>query len=362
MGSRTYSGINTVKKRMKDGSVVIHRYHRVTNMKLIGEPGTDEFDTAYDVAQSLVKSSIELSVPPHYAMFRDIVRGFKASAEFDGLSFSTRRDYDRYLLLLQDEFGDMPIEALEDKGVRQEFLGLRDRFRRTPRKADFIMQVLRRSLSWAVDRGVLGVNHAQRPGKLYESDRSEFVWTDDDIQRFLAAAGPHLQLALVLAVNTGQRQGDLLSMEWDQYDGQAIRLTQSKTKTRVEVPVTSELKSHLDSTPRISNYILNSIKGRPWNQDNFRHQFEAVQRRAEIPDLHFHDLRGTTVTWLAEAGCTLEEVVAITGHSMTSAMAIVDKYMARTPALARNAIEKLENRAKTKLANRPANSANRNKK
>jgi integrase len=32
-------------------------------------------------------------------------------------------------------------------------------------------------------------------------------------------------------------------------------------------------------------------------------------------DLHFHDLRGTAVTRLALAGCTVPQIAAITGHS-----------------------------------------------
>jgi hypothetical protein len=45
---------------------------------------------------------------------------------------------------------------------------------------------------------------------------------------------------------------------------------------------------------------------------------------------------------LAEAGCTLPEIVSITGHSLRRAQEILDKYLARTSKLAESAIAKFE--------------------
>jgi integrase len=51
------------------------------------------------------------------------------------------------------------------------------------------------------------------------------------------------QRALVLALQTGQRQGDLLKLPWSAYDGTWIRLKQHKTGRKVNVPVTRRLRS-----------------------------------------------------------------------------------------------------------------------
>jgi hypothetical protein len=61
----------------------------------------------------------------------------------------------------------------------------------------------------------------------------------------------------------------------------------------------------------------------------------------------FHDLRGTAVTRLALAGCTEAEIATITGLSLRNVRAILDThYLNRDPALAVNAIRKLEKRTK----------------
>jgi hypothetical protein len=43
------------------------------------------------------------------------------------------------------------------------------------------------------------------------------------------AASATVPEALMMAIWTGQRQGDLLRMQWSSYDGTHIRLKQSKT-------------------------------------------------------------------------------------------------------------------------------------
>jgi hypothetical protein len=78
----------------------------------------------------------------------------------------------------------------------------------------------------------------------------------------------------MLAVWTGQRQGDLLVLPWSAYDGQFIRLRQRKGKKgkgrRVKIPVGAPLKVMLDRTPRVATVILtttNETAGRKADSD-----------------------------------------------------------------------------------------------
>jgi hypothetical protein len=48
----------------------------------------------------------------------------------------------------------------------------------------------------------------------------------------------------------------------------------------------------------------------------------------------FHDLRGTAVTRLSEAGCTLQQIATIIGHSLKAVYRILERYLARTRGLA----------------------------
>lgn len=43
----------------------------------------------------------------------------------------------------------------------------------------------------------------------------------------------------------------------------------------------------------------------------------VICKAADITDLHFHDLRGTAITMLAEAGCDAPEIASINGHFLS---------------------------------------------
>ena len=68
--------------------------------------------------------------------------------------------------------------------------------------------------------------------------------------------------------------------------------------------------------------------------------------------LHFHDLRGTAVTMLSEAGCSPQQIATTTGHSLKTVTVILDCYLARTTALADQATFNWENSPRTEFANR----------
>jgi integrase len=154
-------------------------------------------------------------------------------------------------------------------------------------------------------------------------------------------------LPLLLALWTGQRQGDLLRLPWSAYDGTHIRLRQSKTGVRVSIAVGSPLKAALDNAAKVKRgpIILTSTDRKPWTSDGFRASWRKACQKAGIVGITFNDLRGTAVTRLALAGCTEAEIATITGHSLRGVRSILDaNYLHRDPALGETAIRKLEKR------------------
>jgi integrase len=221
-----------------------------------------------------------------------------------------------------------------------------------PREADNRISVLSALLSWAVDRTKMGHNHASGIAKIYQSDRSDKIWLQEHIEAFMDVAPVELQRALILALHTGQRQGDLRRLAWNNYDGVGISLRQSKGKNRLYVACTPTLRTMLDGMEREAAVILTTKTGRAWQKRYFAEQWDEASKAAGITDLHFHDLRGTAVTMLAEAECSVPEIASITGHSLKSVHTILEKYLSRTRALASSAMTKFENASSTGFANR----------
>ena len=171
------------------------------------------------------------------------------------------------------------------------------------RQADYAWVVLARILAWASDRGLVSANPCARGGKLYRGSRADKIWTDAGEQAFQLSAPAHMQLPLQIALWTGQRQGDLLSLPWSAYNGTHIRLRQSKTGARVTIPVGQPLKVALDAAAQrrsgpFAKILVNS-DGEPWSPDGFRSSWRKACAKAGIVGVTFHDLRGTAVTRLA---------------------------------------------------------------
>jgi integrase len=241
-----------------------------------------------------------------------------------------------------------PERGADGNLTRRNFLAvdLQHDFERTgwlALQADYSWSVLARVISWGVDRGLADANPCKSGGRLYRGTRADKVWTADDEALFLERAPKHLHLPLLLALWTGQRQGDLLRLPWSAYDGEYIRLRQSKGGRRIEIRVGAPLKAALDATPKRSTIILVNSEGKTWTPDGFRASWGKAQRKAGIVGLTFHDLRGTAVTRLAIVECTEAEIAYITGHSLRSVRAILDvHYLHRDRALGDAAITKLE--------------------
>jgi len=238
----------------------------------------------------------------------------------------------------------MPLAVVQDRRARGKFKEWRDGMAAKPRKADLAWSVLARVLSVAKDRGLIAVNVCERGGRLYEADRAEIIWLAGHIAAFCAVASPELQFALLLALWTGQRQGDLIRLAWSQYDGTHIR--QGKTKARVLIPVGAPLKIVLDARrpEKAEGPILRNSFGGPWTSDGSRASWGKAFERAKLgdADLHFHDLRGTAVTRLALSGCTTPQIAAITGHSPRDVDEILKAhYLGGQAELADRAIVKL---------------------
>jgi len=330
-------GINSITKRLADGSRRTYWYAWKGGPPLRGKPGSPEFIASYNEA---VAKKVALPTGVLLALlFR-----FQESAEFQfGISPRTRRDYIKQIKRIEREFSDFPIKALDDPRATSIFLEWRDRLAQTSlRQADYAYGTLARILSWALKRRLIAANPCANGGKLYQGSRVDKIWTEQDVSQFLRSAPPYLRLAMLLAINTGQRQGDLLRLPWSAYDGIDIKLRQRKTGAYVPIPVTDELKAALDAAPRKSPIMLTSSDGKPWSESGFQGAWGKATTRAGIRGLTFHDLRGTAVVTLARAGCNEVQIYSITGHKPGDVRAILTAhYLPRDAEVARDAIAKL---------------------
>lgn len=139
-------------------------------------------------------------------------------------------------------------------------------------------------------------NHVQEIRKPSPGKGRDRRLVDDEEDRLLTAASDsfcrtkQLALAIILAIETGMRAGELVSLEWSQVDlpNNTIRLDTTKNGDCRNVPLTSKAEALIRSLPRPIN------GGRLFtfhDSNGLSASFRAACKRADIVDLRFHDLR-----------------------------------------------------------------------
>lgn len=198
-------GVNTVRKRLADGSVAIYYYHRETGVRLPGQPGDAAFMAAFIEAGKIQ--------PKDVGNVNALIRDYLLSLTFEAKRASTQKEYKRMLMPLGEHFGKLPIKALESPRVRGVFLDYQEGIGRDrPREADNRLSVLSAVLTYAARKGRIKDNPLQGFERIYSADRSEMIWTADDIAAFMVAAPLELQQVMILALHTGQQYGDLIRL------------------------------------------------------------------------------------------------------------------------------------------------------
>jgi len=159
------------------------------------------------------------------------------------------------------------------------------------------------------------VHSVRKPSDSLARDRrlSKTEWTklEDECGR---SRNAWLAPALRVSVETAMRQGELLSIRWDQMDSerQVIRLKKAETKTNSarNVLLSSRAVAVLESLPRnISGKIFALEK------QTLHSAFKAAVQRAGIENFRWHDVRHEALSRLAESGnFTQLEMAAVSGH------------------------------------------------
>lgn len=281
---------------------------------------------------------------PDASLFRSEVAAYRSSESFKGLADTTRRVWGRWLDKIAAHFGELPIKAFDSpERIRLIIRKWRSTMAAQPRTADYAMQVLSRVLSFAVERGKLASNPCEGIKQLYSTNRSDIIWTEDDIGQLRAVASPEIMHAVDLAAATGLRPADLFRLSWSHIGEDAIVITTSKSRHQKEavIPLYDDLRDLLKRIPKRSTVVLTSTRPvtkhssahRPWR--GFSSSFTKAMADAKMADrdLHFYDLRGTAATRFYLAGLTERVIAEIMGWEEETVSRIIRRYVSRQAAV-----------------------------
>jgi integrase len=265
-----------------------------------------------------------------------IVETYKASDRYQELKPGTRSYYNRFLGDIERLGSALPFALFDRKKVVDFIHAYPKRHQRRQ-----VAAVLKNLVGEALYHGYLETDPTERL-RLQSIAPRERLWSDAEVTCWRGSAvteDPHMLTAFLLLQYTAQRPGDVLVMTWAQYNSQTIRLRQQKTRTLVEVPCHPTLKAHLDGLTRTGMMIV-AYRNRAVPYLRFNERFRRIAKRAGI-DAQARDLRRTAMVRMAEAGASVPEIAAVSGHTIDRTARILETYLPRTLKLAEGAITKL---------------------
>jgi integrase len=224
---------------------------------------------------------------------------------------------------------------------REHFKRIVARPAATPGEANDVLKKLKVLLNFAIDSGWRTDNPASRVKTFAEGEFH--TWTDGEIARFERrwAIGTTARSAFALLLYTGQCRSDVVRMTQDDVQDGAIHVVQGKTKVKLWIAIHPALGEILAAHGRSNGAILRTAFGEPFTSNGFGNFMTDKIAAAGLPDRCVtHGLRKAAARRLAEAGCPVNEVAAITGHVTLAEVARYTKA-AEQKRLARAAIDRL---------------------
>jgi integrase len=275
------------------------------------------------------------------------------SPEFRGLKASTQAARRSIIEPFRHQHGTKPVARLTRAHIK-DIIGAKAE---TPEAANSLLKVLRVILKYAVEDGMIPNNPAIGVKRYRSRGEGIHTWTEDEIARFQARhpINTRAGLALALMLYTVQRRGDVIRLGWQHVKGDVIALRQDKTDEPLHLPMHPELVRALAMAPRTNLTFLVTASGRPFSGPCFTNWFKQQCKVAGLPQCSAHGLRKAGATRLANAGCSTDQVKAITGHKTLSEVARYTRA-ADQRRLARQALSiqlGAEQNASEELSNHP---------
>ena len=230
------------------------------------------------------------------------------------LSWRSQRDYQSIVDLLRVHFGHMAPADVKPRHI-VAFLDVEKGRIHRNRMVMILSMVFKKAIGkWCVDDELRNpcVGVERWPTK----PRTRYV-TDDEFSAFRATCPEVLQVAMDLALLTGQRQGDIVNLMWEKVntiglprDKWFLDVKQGKTGKHLGIAISPAVEGVLMRARKLSppwphEHVLRvnprqtSRKGQKFTEDGFRALWQRYQARwikAGNPGFHFHDLRAKSIS------------------------------------------------------------------
>jgi hypothetical protein len=261
-------------------------------------------------AEALVAMPAEKRASVTPGTLAHLIEDYLASELFAEKAERTREGYRRICEVLKEKVGDVPV-----RDINREFVvTIRNQHAKSKRAADARVQML----------SIL-ISHAMETPARFR----------------LPGSYQHNPAYGVRKLKNKKNTQDYRPWPQDVFDDIV------EAAARVWIPATPELVALIEENPKDNVLLFPNSRARKWEASAWGSEIRKLMKKTGHEGYSLHGLRKNATIELLEAGCTPDEVKAITGHITTQ---MIEKYGREVSKRrqAKAAIVKLTDAKKTK--------------
>lgn len=246
--------------------------------------------------------------------YREAVEHFVAEYLPGAVKPSAAKRYMTSLRQLHPHFEALWLDQIDRRGL-SAFVTARKAGGASNATVRRDLACLSRICSLAVNQGWLQANPVMSFDKSVVPERRKPIVypTRKEIDALVDAAPAMFGKLIRFASQTGMRQGEIVSLTWDQVRGREVLLTETKSGRPRVVPLSNDAQGTLEGTVRhISSPVVFHHDGEPFR--GAHHQFWEIRKRVGIA-WRFHDLRHFYASEFLRRNPDLFALQRILGHS-----------------------------------------------
>jgi len=253
----------------------------------------------------------------HFSDFADEYLKIKA----DKRSIRSIRGYIKHLKAF---FGELPLSKITPELVDQykqerlkDKVGGKRKATRTVKGQSINRELsaLKNIFSVALKQRRFRGENPVKAVSFFPEQARDYVLSMEEVGRLLEAVGEPLRKIILIALNTGLRKGEILSLRWAQVNLEEKVLMFARTKSAkfLRVPMNPIVEGVLTGIERQGDYVFPGRWGKRHLVD-CKKDFEAAREKAKLPELHFHDLRHCAATYWDQSGASGRTIQELLGH------------------------------------------------
>ena len=314
------------RRRKFDKHLPQRMYLRRGSYYLVEAQSNKWINLGRDFASAMAKYG-ELAGPTRVCItISDVIKRYRLDV-LPHKAQKTQKEQGRQLDRLADVFGHMRPEEITPQHVYRYM----DAKSKTPVAARHEVSLLGHVINKAIRWGAAKENPVQFVEKPRSKPRDRYV-TDDEFLAVYNLASPRIQITMDLALLTGLRRGDILSLTRDQLTEEGIFVQIGKTGKAIIIEYTPDLISALERAKKLApqvpgQYLIRTLSGSPYTPSGFSANWKRLMRKAVktgIEPFTFHDLRAKSASDTVD----INEASARLGHSSVS---ITQRIYVRAP-------------------------------